>query len=158
MELEPGGWVDVSILLERAQADGRSIDRNLLEQVVAHGNKSRFALTSNGKKIRAEYGHSIDVDLNLEPVAPPRHLYHGTAEHALASIRAEGLRPQSRQYVHLSRTRNQAERVGRRHGAPVVVVVKAEKMHEAGHALYQTTDAVWLTHAVPPQYLTRNDS
>lgn len=158
LELEPGGWVDVSTLLERAQADGRSIDRSLLERVVERGNKSRFALTANGKKIRAEYGHSTDVDLNLEPVAPPRHLYHGTAEHTLESIRAEGLRPQSRQYVHLSRTRDQAGRVGRRHGAPVILAVRAEKMHEAGHALYRTTDAVWLTQTVPPKYLTRNAS
>jgi putative RNA 2'-phosphotransferase len=153
LDLDPGGWADVDTLLRRARADGRSIDRDLLERVLAHGEKERFALSDDGTKIRANYGHSIDVDLDLTPTAPPEHLYHGTARQTLPAIRDEGLRPQSRQYVHLSGTREEATRVGSRHGTPVVLTVDAEGLREAGHSLYRSTDAVWLTDRVPPHFL-----
>ena len=153
LELEPGGWVDVETLLERARAEGRSLSRSRLEHVVAAGEKSRFAFSDDGSKLRANYGHSIEVDLDLAPTPPPDRLYHGTARTALSSIRTEGLRPQSRQYVHLSATTEDATAVGRRHGAPVVLPVDAPALHEAGHSLYRSTDAVWLTRRVPPSFL-----
>jgi putative RNA 2'-phosphotransferase len=153
LELDPGGWADVDTLLDRARADGRSIDRTLLERVIAHGEKERFTLSEDETKIRANYGHSIDVNLDLTPTPPPEHLYHGTARQTLSTIRSEGLRPQSRQYVHLSSTRDEAHRVGGRHGTPVVLTVEARPLHDAGHPLYRSTDAVWLTDRVPPTFL-----
>jgi len=153
LALDPGGWADVDTLLDRARADGRAIDRSLLKRVIAHGEKERFALSDDETKIRANYGHSIDVDLDLTPTVPPEHLYHGTARQTLSVIRDDGLRPQSRQYVHLSSTRDEAVRVGSRHGTPVVLTVDAQGLHEAGHTLYHSTDAVWLTDRVPTQFL-----
>jgi len=153
LELDPGGWANVDTLLDRARADGRSIDRALLEQVIAQGEKERFTLSDDGSRIRANYGHSIAVNLDLTPTVPPEHLYHGTARGPLPTIRAEGLRPQSRQYVHLSSTPEDAKSVGARHGEPVVLTVEARGLHEAGRALYRSTDAVWLTDRVPPRFL-----
>lgn len=157
ISLEPGGWVDVDTLLDRARAEGRSIDRALLEQVISRGEKERFTLDEERSKIRANYGHSIDVNLDLTPTPPPPHLYHGTAQRTLPPICEEGLRPQSRQHVHLSRTRDEAVRVGRRHGSPVVLIIEAQTLREAGHALYRSTDVVWLTDRVPPQFLRVSD-
>lgn len=153
LELDPGGWVDLNALIERARADGHSIDRARLEEVIAHGEKERFTLSEDGTKIRANYGHSIDVDLDLTPTSPPPRLYHGTAEHTVPAIREEGLRPQSRQYVHLSSTREEAARVGSRHGTPAVLTIDAQALHDADHTLYCSTDAVWLTNRVPPQFV-----
>lgn len=153
LALDPGGWVDVDALLERTRADGRSIDRARLKEVIAHGEKERFTLSEDGTKIRANYGHSIDVDLDLTPTSPPSHLYHGTAEHTVPAIREEGLRPQSRQYVHLSSTQEEATHVGSRHGPPVVLTIDAQALHDAGHTLYRSTDVVWLTDRVPPHFL-----
>ncbi|MFB6278996.1 MAG: RNA 2'-phosphotransferase [Salinibacter sp.] len=118
-----------------------------------YGEKERFTLSEDGTKIRANYGHSIDVGLALTPTPPPPHLYHGTAAHTVPTIQEEGLRPQSRQYVHLSSTHEEATRVGRRHGTPVVLTIDAQALHEAGHTLYCSTDAVWLTPRVPPPFL-----
>lgn len=153
LDLEPGGWADVETLIERARADGRSLSRSRLEHVVAAGEKTRFALSADGSKIRANYGHSIEVDLDLTPTPPPDRLYHGTARDALSAIRDEGLRPQARQYVHLSTTTEAASAVGRRHGTPVVLTVDAPALHEAGHTLYRSTEAVWLTRRVPSAFL-----
>jgi len=69
------------------------------------------------------------------------------------AIREEGLRPQSRQYVHLSPTREEASTVGQRHGTPVVLPIRAPALHEAGYTLYRSTDTVWLTRHVPPSFL-----
>jgi putative RNA 2'-phosphotransferase len=154
LQLGPGGWADVETLVERARAEGRPLSRARIEAVMAAGEKTRFALSADGTRIRANYGHSIEVDLDLTPTRPPGPLYHGTARAALSAIREEGLRPQSRQYVHLSPTPEEAEAVGRRHGAPIVLRVDAPALHEAGHALYRSTATVWLTRRAPPSFLT----
>jgi len=153
LSLDPGGWADVDTLLEQARAKGRTIDRTLLERVIAHGEKTRFTLSEEGTKIRANYGHSIDVDLHLTPTPPPPRLYHGTAEHALPSIREDGLRPQSRQHVHLSSTPEEAMRVGQRYGSALMLIIAAQALHDAGHTLYQSTDVVWLTDRVPSSFI-----
>jgi putative RNA 2'-phosphotransferase len=153
LTLDPGGWADVDTLIERARAEGRSLSRSRLRHLIDAGDKTRFTLSADGTKIRANYGHSIAVDLDLEPTPPPETLFHGTARGALSSIRAEGLRPQSRQYVHLSPTREEATAVGRRHGTPVVLPIEAPALHEAGYTLYRSTDTVWLTRRVPPAFI-----
>ena len=153
LTLDPGGWVEVETLVERARADGRSLSRARIEQVIEAGEKTRFALSDDGSRIRANYGHSVEVDLALSPTPPPGTLYHGTARAAVSAIRAEGLRPQSRQYVHLSPTPDEATAVGRRHGTPVVLSIDAPALHEAGQALYRSTDTVWLTRRVPPDFI-----
>lgn len=157
LELDPGGWVDVDTLIERAQAQGRSLTRTLIHHVISAGDKTRFTLSEDTSKIRANYGHSIEVDLDLAPTPPPDRLYHGTAQHALSSIRSDGLRPQSRQYVHLSPTRADAKAVGERHGAPIVLVINAAALDAAGFALYRSTSTVWLTRRVPPQFIRSDD-
>lgn len=157
LDLDPGGWADVDTLIERAQANGRSLTRTLLRHVISAGDKTRFTLSNDGSKIRANYGHSIEVDLDLTPIPPPEHLYHGTAQHALSSIRSDGLRPQTRQYVHLSPTRADAKAVGERHGAPTVLVIDAPALNDAGFALYRSTSTVWLTRRVPPQFIQFDD-
>lgn len=153
LALDPGGWADVETLIERAQDDGRSLTRSRLRHVLDAGDKTRFALSDDGSKIRANYGHSVDVDLGLEPTPPPERLYHGTARHALPAIREEGLCPQSRQYVHLSATPADATAVGQRHGTPVVLPIDAPALHETGYTLYRSTDTVWLTRHVPPSFI-----
>lgn len=158
LELDPGGWAHVDTLIKRARDDDRTLSRSRIEHVIAAGEKTRFALSTDGTKIRALYGHSIDVDLDLEPTLPTGSLYHGTTHSVLASIREEGLCSQSRKYVHLSPTRDEAQSVGRRHGPPVVLSIDALALHDAGHTLYRSTDIVWLVRHVPPSFITVPDS
>lgn len=153
LKLEPGGWADLDTLISRANAHGRSLSRSRIKQLIAAGDKTRFTLSDDESMIRANYGHSIEVDLDLKPTNPPEALYHGTARSALPSIRSDGLRPQSRQFVHLSPTPDEARSVGQRHGTPVVLSVDAPTLHEAGFPLYRSTDTVWLTRRVPARFL-----
>lgn len=157
LDLDPGGWADVETLIERARKDGRSLTRRTIKELIAAGKKTRFTLSENGAKIRANYGHSIEVDLELSPTPPPEELYHGTARTAISSIQSEGLRPQSRQYVHLSPTPDDARSVGARHGSPIVLPIDASALHDEGFTLYRSTSTVWLTKRVPPEFIRFDD-
>jgi putative RNA 2'-phosphotransferase len=154
LTLGENGWVAVDELLAKAAAAGRPIDRATLEEIVATSDKKRFTLSDDGSRIRAAQGHSVTVELGVEPVAPPETLYHGTATRFLGSIRVEGLKPGSRQQVHLSSDAATATAVGQRHGKPVVLRVAAGEMHRRGFAFYRADNGVWLTDRVPPKFLT----
>src|SRR5690242_18631805 len=123
LTLQPGGWVPVEDLLAACARMHFPISRAELEEVIARNNKQRFALDPTGTLIRANQGHSVPVDLQLAPVAPPPTLYHGTAAHLVETIRREGLRKMARHHVHLSPDPETARRVGARHGPPVVFAV-----------------------------------
>jgi len=152
--LDAQGWADVEELLAGARRAGVPLTREALEQVVAENDKQRYALSDDGRRIRANQGHSIPVDLGLEPVAPPAYLYHGTADQFAAAIRRDGLLPRRRTHVHLSPDEETARRVGARHGRPVVLVVDAGRLHGDGHLFYLSANGVWLTDRVPPAYIS----
>jgi putative RNA 2'-phosphotransferase len=151
--LDAEGWVAIEELLSAASRDGRSITRQQLDEVVATNDKKRFSISSDGQQIRANQGHSIEVDLNLTPVTPPEQLYHGTVSRFLDSIKQKGLLRVNRQHVHLSADRETAIRVGQRRGKPLVLVIESGRMHREGFAFYLSENKVWLTDAVPPGYL-----
>src|SRR5689334_14271919 len=153
LTLAPGGWVPVAGLLTACARHQFPITRAELDEVVSRNNKQRFAFDPTGTLIRANQGHSVAVDLQLAPVAPPEVLYHGTAAHLVVPIMREGLRKMARHHVHLSRDIETAGRVGARHGRPVVFAVAAAAMQQAGHVFYCSENGVWLVDAVPPQYL-----
>ena len=153
LTLDSEGWADIDQLIRLANAKGKGLSRTAVLDVVANNDKQRFALDAGGTRIRASQGHSVPVDLKLAPQAPPGVLYHGTASRFLDAIRQEGLRPGSRQQVHLSATLDTATAVGTRHGKPVVLVVRAGDMHHNGFAFYRSANGVWLTDAVPVLYL-----
>lgn len=149
LTLDSQGWADITELMRLAARDGKQITLPLLRDVVASNDKQRFALDEANNRIRANQGHSVDIDLALEPLVPPDVLYHGTATRFIASIREKGLLPGSRQHVHLSALPDTAHTVGGRHGKPVVLIVRAAALHAAGHAFYRSANGVWLTDHVP---------
>jgi putative RNA 2'-phosphotransferase len=155
LTLAPGGWVDVDALLA-ACADHRfPVSRAELEQVVATSDKQRFSFDPSKTRIRANQGHSTTVDLELEPVAPPDVLYHGTAARAAELIERTGLNKMARHHVHLSADVPTARAVGARRGPSVVFVVDAAAMARAGATFFRSVNGVWLVDAVPPEYLRR---
>ncbi|MFG2195625.1 RNA 2'-phosphotransferase [Streptomyces sp. NPDC048639] len=151
LALEPGGWVDIATLLAATEAHRFPITRAELDHVVAANDKQRFAV--DGERIRANQGHTVEVDLGHPVATPPAELFHGTVARSLTAIRAEGLLPMNRHHVHLSPDRETATRVGARRGRPVVLRVDAGGMHRDGHAFRVSANGVWLVDAVPPPFL-----
>lgn len=150
--LDDSGWADIDTLIRLSQAH-KPLTRALIEQVVQANSKQRFAISDDGRRIRANQGHSIEVDLDLVPVTPPTLLYHGTATRFVDAIRREGLVKRSRQHVHLSADADTATAVGARHGKPAVLIVRAGEMAAAGHAFFRSENGVWLTDAVPVGFI-----
>jgi putative RNA 2'-phosphotransferase len=153
IELDEQGWVDVTELLIKAAEHGKTITRPILNHIVETNAKKRFAFSDDGLKIRASQGHSVEVKLGYEPQIPPDNLYHGTGEKSVSLILQSGLEKRSRQHVHLSNDFETAIQVGSRHGKPAVFNVLAGAMHKNGYVFYLSENKVWLTDAVPAQFL-----
>ena len=153
LELDEHGWVDVEDLIRRVNRT-RPLDLATLEQIVAQDEKQRYAFSADGKLIRANQGHSIPVDVELEELEPPEVLYHGTAEKFAASIRTRGLLKMSRLYVHLSNDAETARKVGERRGKPLIFLVASGTMFADGYKFFRSVNGVWLTANVPKKYLT----
>lgn len=154
IKLDTHGWADVNALLAGISRK-YPINRDILEEIVQSDEKQRYSFSEDGTKIRANQGHSIQVDVELPVTEPPETLYHGTSQRFAASIENQGLLPQSRLYVHLSPDQETAEKVGRRHGKPVIYLVDARQMHRDGYLFYLSANGVWLTKVVPAPYLKR---
>ncbi|MEZ0612216.1 RNA 2'-phosphotransferase [Fibrella sp. WM1] len=154
--LDENGWTDVPVLLIQLHRQGYAIDLDQLRYVVETNNKKRFALSPDETRIRANQGHSVDVDLGYTQKQPPQFLYHGTATRFLEAILTDGLKKMNRHHVHLSVDKQTAINVGSRHGKPVVLVVRAGDMVAAGHIFYQSENGVWLTDYVPAMYLSHD--
>jgi len=151
--LDSAGWTDVAELLAACRSRGLSLTLAELREVVETNDKRRFAFSEDGRRIRANQGHTVEVDLDLPPTPPPPVLYHGTVGRFLEAILRDGLLPMARHDVHLSPDTATARKVGARRGAPVVLAVDAAAMAAAGHEFRVTANGVWLTRAVPPAYL-----
>ena len=140
---------------QQLNAHGITIDRALLDHVVATNPKQRFSYDASGTKIRANQGHSVAIDLAYTPRVPPETLYHGTAHSTFAAIcESGGLDKRTRHHVHLSPDIETAMKVGQRHGKPLVLRIAAGAMQRDGHVFYQSDNGVWLTEHVPLAYIS----
>lgn len=153
LALDENGWADTTTLIDKMNSKGMRITMELLEHLVATNSKKRFSFNEDKTKIRANQGHSIDIDLQLSRVQPPAVLYHGTGERSIQSILQASLQKRNRQHVHLSPDIETAIDVGKRHGKPIVLIVDAAAMHSEGFEFYLSANGVWLTNDVPSKYL-----
>lgn len=149
ISMDSHGWVVVQDLCKLMPIDIAELD-----EIVRTDSKGRYSYSEDGLRIRANQGHSIQVDLELKEEVPPEFLYHGTGKKFLDSIYKEGLKPMSRQHVHLSLDKETALKVGGRHGKPIVLKVHAYKLYEVGGNFWVSKNGIWLTDHVPPKYLS----
>ena len=154
--LDAHGWADVEELIAKVNPT-HPLDRALLEEIVRTDNKQRYSYDDSRQRIRANQGHSIPVDVELKQTVPPEILWHGTGEKYTESIDRTGLIPKSRLYVHLSADTQTAAAVGKRHGTPVIYQVDSGRMSRDGYPFFLSENGVWLTKAVPPEYLRKLD-
>ena len=152
--LDEHGWADVDELIEGISRT-QNFNMDILEEIVRTDEKQRYSFNDEKTKIRANQGHSIEVDVELEEKEPPEILWHGTGEKFATSIDNIGLIPKSRLYVHLSKDEETATTVGRRHGKPVLYMVNTREMYKDGFKFFLSKNGVWLTKEVPVRYLEK---
>jgi putative RNA 2'-phosphotransferase len=150
--LDANGWANTHDLVKALRTKYPVMSIAILKEIVSEDSKQRYVFSAHNIKIRANQGHSLDVDLGLVQIEPPKFLYHGTAQNKIWMIRKDGLIPMKRQYVHLSDNHDTAISVGKRHGEPVVITVKSGLMAE--FVFHKSENGVWLTKHVPVEYLS----
>ena len=156
ISLDEHGWADVKELIDGInRTEGHSLDMDTLDEIVRTDEKQRYSFNEDHSLIRANQGHSIPVDVELEEKTPPDILWHGTGQKYVSSIDVQGLIPKSRLYVHLSSDMETARKVGSRHGRPVIYQVDCRKMTEDGYRFFLSANHVWLTKEVPAEYLKK---
>ena len=153
IKLDENGWVEVSTLLQNLEKYQTQISFEQLKEVVDTNSKKRFSFNEDFSKIRANQGHSVEVDLALQAQTPPDILYHGTVEKNLDSIFEKGLSKMNRHHVHLSADTETAQKVGMRHGKPIILKIESKKMYDQGYVFYLSENQVWLTDSVPSEFI-----
>ena len=153
LTLDHEGWANVAELIEKMNKKGGKLDFALLQIIVDTNDKKRYSFNEDKTRIRANQGHSVDVDLNLVAQEPPAMLYHGTTSKYIDVIRKHGIQKMNRHHVHLTTTKATALNVGSRHGKPVLLEINALKMHEQSYEFYLSANGVWLTDEVPPAFI-----
>ena len=152
--LDEHGWAKVSELIEGISKQ-YDFNMQMLEEIVRSDEKQRYSFNEDKTLIRANQGHSISVDVELEKVEPPEFLWHGTGEKYVSSIDKQGLIPKTRLYVHLSSNEKTAINVGKRHGKPVLYKIKSREMWQKGFEFFLSKNGVWLTKKVPIIFLIK---
>lgn len=155
LKLDENGWANIDELIEKSSKEKAfpKLTKPLICRVVENNKKKRFAISEDGVCIRANQGHSIKVNLELQPQQPPEFLFHGTASRFLKSILAEGLKAGKRQHVHLSADMETAEEVGKRYGKPVILKIDTQAMDKKGYQFFLSENGVWLTDFVPMEFI-----
>lgn len=158
ISLDEYGWANVEELIAgiRIHKD-KNFNWKVLDEIVSTDSKQRYSYNEDKRLIRANQGHSIPVDVELDEVKPPEFLWHGTGKKYELSIDKKGLIPKSRLYVHLSGDKATAINVGKRHGDPVLYKIKSREMHDNGFKFYLSKNKVWLTKEVPMKYLVKGE-
>ena len=156
LEMDEMGWVPIEQLLDalHKQDKWKEITQKDIQEMVSKAEKKRHEI-KNGK-IRAFYGHSIPMKILKTKTEPPPILYHGTARRFVDSIMKNGLLPQQRQYVHLSKDIKTAQAVGKRHDdMPCILSIDALKAWNEGISFYFGNEKVWLADEVPSIYIKK---
>lgn len=150
--LDKNGWCSTESILLKT-----SISMEELEDIVETNNKKRFSFNDDKTKIRANQGHSIKVDVQLEKKIPPVTLYHGTSPKNYESIKKKGLEKRNRNHVHLSDNKFTATSVGSRHcknnEKPKIIEIDTRQMVKDGVDFFLSANGVWLTDKVDKKYL-----
>jgi len=154
LQLDENGWANVDELIEKSNRKGVKFNFDDLKFIVQNCNKTRYDFNEDFSKIRANQGHSIQVNLELKVVEPPEILYHGTAKKNLESILKMGIDKINRNHVHLSTDIETASKVGARHGQVIILEIDAEKMFGEGIEFYLSKNKVWLTNYIDAKYIS----
>jgi len=155
LNLDENGWANVDELITKSKNDSQGFTFEELDEIVQTNDKKRFIFNEDKTRIRANQGHSIDINLALIPQQPPEFLYHGTAQGNIESILEKGIEKRNRQHVHLSQDIETATKVGMRHGKPIILTINTEKMFDDGIEFYLSENNVWLTDFVDIKYISQ---
>lgn len=152
LALSKEGWVEKDAILQAFERAEIPTSRAELDEVIRLDEKARFEV--QGDRVRARFGHSLELEEAPHPGMPPTSLFYGTMSRFVPRIMETGLSPMKRQFVHLSPDRKTAREVGRRRDQePVVLEIAAHEAHAAGVKFYPRGKSIWLSDPIPARFL-----
>ena len=146
------GWVDLTSLGQVVASRHRWAGKELVIALVQSDSKQRYEIA--GDRVRARYGHSVDVELDHPENKLPR-LYYGASEEEADRILEIGIKPASQRYVHLSTTAEKAWHVATfRTGNPRVIQAEAAAAQQAGVRMMTVNDDIVISDMIPARFLS----
>jgi putative RNA 2'-phosphotransferase len=159
LEMDANGWVDLGEFITAVAIRNRRfrfLKPNHILGLIQTDPKGRYEFRDG--RIRATYGHSLDVDLDLPTDSVPDVLFYPTSEEECTVLLGAGLRPSDRKMVHLSGTFLAALEAGRvRIQAPVILEIDTKAARDAGVVIKKAGKTVYLTKEMPPEFLKRSE-
>jgi len=157
LKMDEKGWINIrnfvdAVRVKRSQFHW--LRPHHIRAIVETDPKGRYQV--EGDKIRATYGHSLDLDLDLPTDDIPDYLYYPASLEEADIILETGLKPSDRKQVHLSRTAEDAKNAGiQRVESPIIIEVNAKKAIEEGTVIKRAGKTVFLTREIPPKFLQK---
>ena len=159
LEMDAHGWIDLRDFITAVSIRNkrfRFLKPNHILGLIQTDPKGRYEHREG--RIRATYGHSLDIDLDLPTENIPDVLFYPTSEGELGVLLGAGLRPSDRKMVHLSGTFHAAVEAGRvRIQAPVIIEIDTKAARASGIVIKKAGKSVYLTTEVPPEFLRRSE-
>ncbi len=154
LRMDENGWVDFESLVRVVRRKFKWANRWLIKALIYSDSKGRYEFKDG--KIRAKYGHSVEVELNDYPTAEEDTLYYGTSEEEAQRILEVGIKPVNQTFVHLSTTIEKSEEVARlRTDDPIILEIDAKRAREDGIRIVKANEFIALAKEIPPKYIKR---
>lgn len=160
VRMDEHGWVDVQELVGQIRRQKEKLHwlrPHHIEAIALTDPKGRYQHDKD--RIRATYGHSMRVDLDLPTEGVPDTLFYPVTEEELDVVLERGLTPSGRQMVHLSGTYENALEAGsRRSENPIVLEVDARAAVGEGVVIKRAGKQVFICDDVPSRFLRRAEA
>jgi putative RNA 2'-phosphotransferase len=152
LEMDENGWVDFEGLSRVVAKKYRWANKWLIKAIVYSDKKGRYELSQN--KIRARYGHSVDVKLSDYREADNDILYYGTSEEEAHRLVEIGIKPVNQKFVHLSTTIEKGIEVAMlRTDEPIILAIDAKKARKSGIRFLKANEFIVLSEEIPPEFI-----
>ena len=159
LTVDERGWIELPKLVQAINSHHRGYHWLRVHHLVGIAEsdaKGRYEVKED--RVRATYGHTVDVNLDLPTENIPESLFYPVTTEEVAIVLEVGLKPSDRKKVHLSRTAADAKAAGSvRTPNPIILAVDTRKAREQGIVIMQAGKTVFLVDAIPPELLRRHE-
>ena len=105
--------------------------------------------------MRATYGHTVEIELDLPSSDIPDSLYYPCDPNEAENLIEIGISPGGRAHVHLSASIRNAAEAGRvHHDEPAIIEVDTARMVASGETIWHAGVTVYLSETVSGEYLS----
>ena len=160
LQMDPHGWIELNQIaraISQRHPAYHWLRAHHLVAIAETDAKGRYEV--RGDRVRATYGHTLEIDLDLPTDEIPEHLYYPVTKDEATIVLEVGLKPSDRKKVHLSKTALDAAAAGRvRTPEPILLEVDTLRAKELGIVIMRAGKTVYLVDQVPAELIRQVDT